>query len=806
MSQPEISPTELTAKLAELTREFPFDVELSLTPLIKFWEREGHDPQSLRGKLFETLRTALMEAPELAGPIHDVSALAKHQDLLGVLMDVVFPPAFWQQEYAAALVPFQLKSFYSTPLFARELMGTDGKLSGRLNIDWPTLGRFRLLNAYSLVLRRVWDIDFPIDYPLIFTVEDRTTSLDRHFKILFDGQFTDIEPTGATLPVLSAEIRERLAARTMGLDALIALIPRGSFKFSGFTVFRAVDVTDQEVLSSLKRDLIDKESIMSSERFTALQTKLRTLFRRPDLVLGLGAIEGDRVLSLNYGARFDHSCLFADSVHQKVSEFAGSIYMRASLERKPLFIEDLTVYPERTAVEEALLRDGVRNIVVAPLHYQEQTIGSLSLSSPNVADLTALQAPKVGEVLPLFSMAVKRSLDELDSRIQGFIKEQCTAIHPVVEWRFRKAVFDGLEGQESGPIKPPNQMPPIVFRDVYPFYAIADIRGSSTQRSWSIQADLLTQLGLARDVVRAAHGVRPLPILDHLTHRIDQHAADLEMSLRSGDEVTVIGFLRTAVESLFEHLRIFGPTVRDRIEAYRRAVDPQIGTVYHRRRQFDESVTLITETISAYLDLEEQAAQTMCPHYFEKQKTDGVDYTIYAGASLLESGAFDPLYLKNLRLSQLMIACGVTLRTERLKERLPVPLEVTNLILVQHAPLAIRFRFDEKRFDVDGAYNVRYEIIKKRIDKAVIRGTGERLTQPAKIAIVHSHASEAAEWRDYIEYLQRRGYLVPDVEEVELEELPGAQGLRALRVAVDLTASASATADLAIGAASSSTG
>jgi hypothetical protein len=82
---------------------------------------------------------------------------------------------------------------------------------------------------------------------------------------------------------------------------------------------------------------------------------------------------------------------------------------------------------------------------------------------------------------------------------------------------------------------------------------------------------------------------------------------------------------------------------------------------------------------------------------------------------------------------------------------------------------------------------VRYEIIKKRIDKAVIRGTTERLTQPAKIALVYSHPSEAGEWRDYIEYLQRRGYLAREVEELELEELPGAQGLRALRVTVDLT-------------------
>src|SRR5260370_18243362 len=128
-----------------------------------------------------------------------------------------------------------------------------------------------------------------------------------------------------------------------------------------------------------------------------------------------------------------------------------------------------------------------------------------------------------------------------------------------------------------------------------------------------------------------------------------------------------------------------------------------------------------------------------------------------------------------------MGACGVALRAERLKDQLPVPLVITNLILIQHAPLAIRFRFDEKRFDVDGAYNVRYEIIKKRIDKAIIRGTTERLTHPGQIPLVYSHATEAAEWREYIEYVQRLGYLTREVEELELDELQGAQGLPALR-------------------------
>jgi hypothetical protein len=142
--------------------------------------------------------------------------------------------------------------------------------------------------------------------------------------------------------------------------------------------------------------------------------------------------------------------------------------------------------------------------------------------------------------------------------------------------------------------------------------------------------------------------------------------------------------------------------------------------------------------------------------------------------------------LKNLRLWQLMVTCGIAVRADRLREHLPVPLETTHLILVQHAPLSIRFRFDEKRFDVDGAYDIRYEIVKKRIDKAVVQGTAERVTQPGKVAIVYSQPGEAREYRAYIEYLQNLGYLTGVVEQLELGALQGAQGLRALRVQVVL--------------------
>jgi len=791
--------TELGGATAASLGQFPFECELSLAPLIAFWEEVMAREGSSKALLGRAIQSRLRGAPELSRPIEDLSVLAAHRDLLDALMIAVFPPAFWDREFGAACLPFRLQRFYATPSFERTLMAPDGTIRGRHSADTRSGPTRRLLAAYALILRRVYDIPVEVEYPLVITATDPETGLERHFKMHLDWDFLAVEPVGGA-PPLTPEARQRVQASLGDPEALQAMLPPNRFRFRGFTVFRATEVTDQEVLSSLKRDLIDKESIVSSARFDGLQQRLRTFFRRPDLRFGLSAVAGDRLLILHAGSRIQHHCIFADSTHHQVADLAGSLYMRAIREGRTQTVGDLAAQPQRTCAEDGLLQSGVRSLVVAPLVYGETVIGCLELGSPHPGDLNGTsQAPRLQEILPLFAMAVKRSLDELNSRIQASIKERCTAIHPVVEWRFRQAALKNVERQETGSEAARGDWEPIVFQEVYPLYALADIRGSSTHRVEAIQADLMAQLALAHEVLRAARAVRPLPILDLLTQRIDRKTAEVAGSLRSGGEVSVLAFLRREIEPLFEPLQGSAPEVRQAIEAYRGALDPQHGAVFGRRRAFEESVGLVNETVSACLEAEELAAQAMFPHYFAKRRTDGVDYSIYAGASLLEHGGFHPMYLKNLRVWQLLVACKTARRVERVKPRLAVPLEITSLILVHTAPLALRFRFDEKQFDVDGTYDLRYEIIKKRIDKAVIRGTRDRLTQPGKIAIVYSQAGEAAEYREYLAFLQRQGYLTGEVEDLELEELQGVPGLRALRVAVDLASAPDETAPVLAG-------
>jgi hypothetical protein len=772
--------------------KFPFKSRLSLKPLLDFWERLLAEGKCGMNSLGPVIRQKLENAPELQEPIEDLAILANHQELMDLLMSVVFPPAFWESDCAAAFVPFQFSSFYATPAF-KILFRMEGPgFTPQLNIDPQEWEWGRLLKAYIYILNKYYGIDLTWDYPLIAKARCPKTGLDRFFNIVLDPKFLEIKVIGEPRSLTEAD-RNRLLANVTDLKLWMELIPPENFEFQGFGVFRAGDVTAREMLSALQADLFEKEAIFQRDGFAGLQEKLQIYLQEQDISLGLGAIRGEQILVLPHAHKQPETgCILEKAAHYQRSEFKGSIFSQAMDQGEPLVVEDLQYYPKSTILEERLREHGYRSVYVAPLFHQDRLLGTLVLKSTRAGALNALNTAHLKPVLPLFAVALNRSLEELNQKIQAVIKEEFTAIHPAVEWRFQQAALHYIQHKDEGV----SALEPIVFHQVYPLFGVSDIRMSSDHRNAAIQADLIAHFRLAQEILQLAYAHRPLPILAAFSHHIDKHIKGLKIGLNAGDEITKPLFIQQTIEPIFDQLANFGAPVAKKIASYPAALDPQVKTIYRSRRAFEESLNLINETIAAYLDQEEARAQEYFPHYFEKLKTDGVEHTIYIGASMVKNGNFSPMYLKNLRLWQLMVMCEVVRRTEEIKGSLSVPLETTHLILVQDSPLSIFFSPDERHFEVEGAYDIRHQIIKKRIDKAVIKGKSERLTQPGKIAMVYSQRQEGTEYLEYIDYLQTAGYLQPGTEDVELEDLQGAQGLRALRVAVDLRASQSQSQSL----------
>lgn len=771
-------------------KTFPFKSVLSLRLLIEFWENAIHSgavPAFAQGLLVQ-----LEKAPELKKPIEDLSGLDKHRELVNFLMTAVISPASQDQDLSAATIPFQFKSVFATRAFSKALNFEQLDDNAQVNIPGNDIRTGKTIHACLLILKQFYNVDIALDKPILFTIRNKETGLDKVYKIEIGQQFSEIISKNPPKPI-DPRIIKFLTEKVYDIDLWLQYIKPEDFEFHGFMIFRMVDVTEQEMLSAIKYDLLEKNAVTRKESFAVIQQKLRSIFAMEDIKLGIAYFDSSNNIILNNGEETGYWKSLINSEPGTECDYNGSIYERSWLEKRYVTIEDLATYPFKSRIEETLLASGIRNILLAPLVDESGTIGMLELASPTPGKLNPISANKVENALPMFTAAVKRVKEEMSTEVRAIIQEECTNIHPSVQWRFLEAGNNLLNKRRRGEKA---SFEEITFKDVYPLFGLADVRNSSIERSTAIQKDLQQNLKMAKELLYKINSYKRLPLLEEVIYKTDRQLEKINHGLASGDESNVLEFLKDEINPLIQHFETDQDLVK-LIARYRHHLDPVFGVVYKRRKAFEESLGLINKTISNYLDEAQRTAQLMFPHYFEKYQTDGIEFTLYLGSELTKEKKFDTFYLKNFRLWQLLLMCEIDKKIGQLKPKLKNDLDITQLILVHDQPLSIRFRPDEKQFDVDGAYDIRYEIVKKRIDKAYIKNTGERLTQPGKIAIVYNQAKIEDEYKKYFEYLTSKKLITGAIEELELEELPGATGLKALRIEIaQQTATSVASKDL----------
>ncbi|MEX1241303.1 MAG: GAF domain-containing protein, partial [Cyclobacteriaceae bacterium] len=615
-------------------RDFPFKSVLSLHLLIRYWEtaiRSGKVPFG------EPLLEHIQAAPELRAPIVDASVLEKHKELISFLMSAVIAPAQTDKELTAATIPFQFKSFFETHAFQKNLTLEQIKSSAIINIPGNDMAVGKTIQACLLILQQFYHVKINFDKPILFTIRNPQNGLDKVYKIEIGRQFFEIvckrEPRA-----IDPRIIKFLTEKVYDVDLWLQYIRPEDFEFHGFMILRMVDVTEQEMVSSIKYDLLEKDAVSKTESFISIQHKLRSIFGMPDIRLGLAYFDPDNNIILRTEQNRDcwRSLAESDRSESNCENFRGSVYERSWMEKRYITVEDLESYPYKSVVEENLLSNGIKNILLAPLIDEGETIGMLELATTTPGELNPVTANKVESVLPMFTAAVKRVKEEMTTEIRAIIQEECTNIHPVVQWRFMEAGSSVLEKRRRGE---PATFGEIAFKEVYPLFGMTDIRNSSIERTAAIREDLMQNLQMAKALVETVNVRRKLPVLDETLFKIDGLLQKIGAGLASGDETSALEFLKREINPLLEHFNSeeeFG----GHIQEYREHLDPVFGVVYNKRRDFENSLGMINSMISAYLNEAQVDAQEMFPHYFEKNQTDGIEYTIYLGSSLTKNKDF----------------------------------------------------------------------------------------------------------------------------------------------------------------------
>ena len=750
----------------------PFQTNLSLLPLIRKF-RDGARSGGLSGRMDRMLLDEIQSHPKLESETLSREDLATHGDLIQSLLARNFPLFSAAGELTAVIPPFGIEPIFASEGFtslepSRFESGVDG-------VTDPML--IKILAGFMGIASKFYNLDLalPTHLPFILKCDDGTHI---HYRVTVDQTFMDIQLRGE-LPHVSSEDLATLKRNGNDPELWKKIIPLESFRFSGLVILHAVDVTRENLIASIQKQLLAPGSLLQAEAFAGIQRDLRSLIGIDDLEPGVASYQNGNLILLGHDdEKMDQARNHFQCARTRYGSLDNWRAVQVIESNRPVVIDHFTEGMVENEMERELHQSGVRSLMLVPLYEGNRAVGGIMLKSltPNALDVTVLLT--LQPLIPYFALAVVRSVEELDTRVQMEIRRAYTAIHPSVEWRFQEAAMAKL-GIRGNP-----EAARISFQGVFPLYAQTDIQGSTSHRNDAIQEDLIEELDLVSEILREAYRVKPMIILDHLGYRVESLRRTLDDGVHAGEEEAILRLLKNEVEPALPELSEISERTAALVEEYGRRMDPSMGMIYDSRRKFDRSVSLLNQEFSDSLEEEQSRIQAFLPHYFEKNTTDGIDFGVYAGPALQPDGHWNQLYMRNLRIWHLLMLCKNQWIAQEVSPGLPIPLEVTHLAVVQNLPLSIYYSTDARQFEVEGAYNIRYEIMKKRIDKAKVKNTDDRITKAGYLTVVFSQLQEGQEYLDYLKYLISRHCLEDSLEELDVEDLQGIRGLRAFRAPI----------------------
>ena len=625
--------------------------------------------------------------------------------------------------------------------------------------NWEQLYRRHLL---PLVLRDVYGIDHgcweAVEEPAIATLSTQDQEL-RYIQFWLRSEQLTVERIDPAID----ELAEFNVSETLPYEGIKAgwqqKLKLSNYRVKGFWLWEGVDITAQETIQRVITLLLERDSVFRVEKLQQVTEKLKLLFRAQKNLLISFKHEHLRMFTCS-GEEVQQSEL------PSLKTLTESCFFKAVQTEKVIAIGDLSEGCQ-TEWEENLLKQGIRSLLLIPLLLasespdpSERLMGIVALTNNTPYNFNQLDINHGFKLLPALRMALRQG-------VQG----QFTHIHPAVEWRFSQ------EAERRSFGLPPE---PIMFKNVYPMYGISDIRGSSSERNQAIQKDLQAQFRLALQIIEIACEKRDIAFLKQLKRDLLAYVERLSQGILVEDEVRAIDYLKENCEAYFDSWQRYGPEVIQAINAYKKAIDNEHHCVYVARDRYDKNIQEINHHLQKTWERWQGHMQEIVSHYCDIELTDGMDHMLYAGSSINKQ--FSIFNLHSLRYEQLRAMCDCARSCFALDQTL----ELTHLVLVQDTTLDIvHDERTERLFDIKGSTrDTRYEIVKKRIDKAVDTQTRERITQPGMLTLVYSTEEEWFEYRQYLEYLHREGWVSQKTTSGTVEPLQGVTGLKFARVQI----------------------
>ncbi|WP_438424029.1 GAF domain-containing protein [Aquimarina macrocephali] len=760
-----------------LEQDFPLDISISFSKFFEHYrELFKNGNELVKDRASRVLKIA-KEYPELEEGIKEETRVKELLPQIDLILEDSFAQILQQNEIKIATIPFHNTVLKSSDRY-QNIIATAGK-------DFePQIKNFDEKHYYimgcSMILNSYYGYNIDFRRPFFYDIPD-AMGIMRHYRIMYNGDFIDVIKTDKAKDITDEDVAE-LLDNFDNVDIWKEKFPPHSWIFKGVVIANMFDVTTDVSLSDFKTSLIRYDKT-HGDFVGSFQQIFRAIFNLYEIKVGFSSYNPEEEILERVPFKDIDSYILSDKYSDCCeSALCDGTYHYLFEESTYFAISDVKKY-QKLAKDQIMYKNlvaqGINSAILAPIKSGNKLLGILEIVSPNVHELNSINANKLQDVMPYLVDSVLRSKSKTENELELIIQQECTSIHPSVHWKFKQEAKRFMRAMVD---ENPVSFREVVFENVYPLYGQIDIKGSSDARNEAIQKDLVLQLKGISKIINKVIESDPIPIYEQLKYRTNRYINSITEQLQVDSEQKILNFIKKEITPLFKHLKQKSIELDTLIDQYDDMLDEVIKTVYKHRKAYDESVMLINKKMASLLDQKQDEAQGMYPHYFERFKSDGVEHNMYIGESITKQDSFNKVYLYNLRLWQLQIMCEMENAYYQMKKELPIALDVASMVLVFNSSLSVRFRMDEKRFDVDGTYNARYEVVKKRVDKSKIKGTDQRVTEKGKLVIIYSQRSDEREYIKYLNFLQSKNYLEEEIEIVELDNLQGVTGLKALRV------------------------
>ncbi|RZM29416.1 MAG: GAF domain-containing protein [Pedobacter sp.] len=746
----------------------PFRIVFSFEEVIKNLERDALDEDDYIAESAKRVLEELKDFPELKADITDFSVFEALSTPIRKMLAPYFPKELTLNEIKAVTLPYMDIIVNPTRRFQNILQaaGPDLQFSIRDLDDH----QFYLLSS-CLILNEFYGAKINFSKPLLYDIPD-AAGISRHYRILYNADFIDIIKTEKSLPLTQDDV-DLLLDNYDDLQLWKSKIPPESYILKGFAIVTLYDATIDNAVSMLKEKLL---SVNTPQFQQSVESIFQTIYRIPDLKVGFTIFipEEQRFKVAAFGQAMQSFLLSGANLTPDSIPLCSYSYQTLIRDKSFFAVSNLEQYyidnPD-SHLAKTFSAAEIGSFILAPVVKNGRLMGILEIVSSRKKELNSVNAHKLEVVMPFLTESIERLVAEYQNQVAAVIQSNYTTIHPSVNWKFKSEAQHYLEAKNT---KTPYVLQEVSFDHVHPLYGQMDIKGSSESRNESVRIDIQKQLKALLLVLDELKGLKNL---SEETIQVHAFLTELELPIQANTEQYITNYLESSI-----HRWLRNQAASPRLTAYLSDLDQLSGRFYTYRRKYEKTISMINDELAHVIDASQEDAQAMFPHYYERFKSDGIDFNLYIGQVIAPNQVYTDEKLSQLKRWQLEVLCKMETAHQLLKPHLPYHMDVTTLILIYHSTISIRFRMDEKRFDIDGTYNARFEIVKKRIDKAHIKNTTERITEAGKMTIVYSNDTEESEYRGYLAELYKKNLLEKEIEHFDVEDLQGISGLKAIRV------------------------